>query len=137
MIGWLNYIFMRYRVGRFWQEVAHEYYYEFSKVRPVTWDCDERVTDMKNDMETHNMRIGYDFVYDRGYMWVLDEKGKLIQQNHVRLNVCGMMVDPSTDNEDCGFNRTFLGKYIKSDQKDKEEFMKAATQLLATKRGKR
>lgn len=121
MIGWLNYIFMRYRVGRAWQNRAHEYYSDLANYKPSNWDCDERVTDLIKEMEGYNFRPGYDFVADRGTINGI---------NHVRLNVCDMMVDPATDNYDFGFRRTFLGKYIKPDNKDKEEFMKAARVLL-------
>ena len=128
MVGWLNYMYMRYRVGMFWREVAHKYYHELSIYKPSNWDCDERVTDMIKELESYNFRPGYDFVADRG---------TINGVNHVRLNVCGMMVDPATDNEDFGFKRFFLGRYIKPDKKDKETFMATAQKIFTIGKGGR
>lgn len=123
MIPFLNYIWMRYRIGVFWQNRASEYYNDLAPYRPANWDCDQRITEMKKELESYGFRVGYDFVYDRGTINGI---------NHVRMSICGVMADPATDNEEFGYRRQFLGAYIKPTAKDKAIFMETAKRMFKT-----
>ncbi len=120
LITWIKYRIKRYQVGKFWQKRAEQYYRELSLIKSPDWDCDKRVSEMIKEMNEKGMRAGYDYVADRGTINGVD---------HVRLNVCGMMIDPATNNGEFGFKRTFLGAYISPQKEDIKTFFETAQKM--------